>query len=223
MRHFGHIGDHCTARYIFAQRQFQFATLGLEFIALHHVAHRHHCNRRIGNLDANHRTARHGRFDPNRRRSQCQRQIVVQAGNLIDFHADSWLQGELRHRWAGVGFDDSRLDLERSQRFLDDAGFFALFFIANQAFGERIQHRERRQRPRPMIVGIVGFHHQFFGDSGFGGGFWFGGQLGGFGVVDRLAGYNWRRRNFLAARRTLDRLRFAVEQTGLRRPFGNRR
>ena len=240
MRHLGHVGDdRCTA-HIFAQGQFELAPIGLKLLAINHLAHAHHCDGRVRNLDTHSSLAGNGSLDADRRCGHCQGQILLQRGDLAHLHAHGGLQFKLCYRRTRVHIHHLGLNLETGQGLLDQPRASADILVANAHFAAvGVEEVECRQRPCSMhhrhIKTLQCFLHRRvnrFRDGVWAGGGGCGRRVGSLrsaqGWGRHALAYGWSRRTRDLLRRTLGRSNRrrlaarALKETGLRRAGRNR-
>ena len=121
MRHHREIGRHRTSRNILAERDRELAASGRELFGLHDLAQINLLALAIGNLDSDHRLARHRGLDSHGGCAQRHREIVGQVHDLA--HLDSRAGLELVHRdhRPRLDLDHAPLDTEIVELLLQHA------------------------------------------------------------------------------------------------------
>ena len=106
VRHARQVADDGLSGDVVAERKRQFVRALAEGRGLEHLADRDQARGLVGHFDSHRRLAGDGRLDTQRRRRQCERQVVLQRGDLLDLHSRTGLKLVLGHRRSRVDADD---------------------------------------------------------------------------------------------------------------------
>jgi hypothetical protein len=98
VRHSGEVADDSVAVDVAPERQRQLRLAAREGVRLQDVAQADGCHLSVRDFEPDPRQPRDRRLDPDARRGERQRQVVLQLGDAADLDSEPRFERELRHR-----------------------------------------------------------------------------------------------------------------------------